>query len=325
MKKILFLFILSGCTQLYAQDYTRYYQRIDSSALYFNQPKQADSMYALAFAEQIGFPQDYENAIGAHHEFTGELSLEYVIGGFTGGLRKKQLTAFLKSQSIPYKKRTIRRLYREHRVKRSVGTLPVWKLLRKDQKARRDYRHVREADSLNAIELIRLIREKPELFDRHKTGWLRSEMVKILIIHQEYRNIAVAFPELRELVREGKLHREALSLLIDRNAISGGEKFGIGPMGELSYIPGGNARICPEQDSYCYSATGEFCPYFQHSGYLLLPVDPRTSAAEIDALRAYLFLSPLELFHASHPYFPVYTAGEFCEKLREGRAKAGAN
>lgn len=299
---------------IYAQNYTMYYQKIDSAKYYenLNDYKKADSLYLNCFKKYVGFADDYLSAISNNYKFTHTLNETYLIEGIKSGLLYKELKDELVIDSIRFSKFEIKKLYRKYHLVRSVNVMPIVRMLIKDQWARIREKNTNKADSLNAIRLTRLLRTNPDLFNRFKTGYIWSSILNIIILHSEWEYIEPVFYQLRDYVQLGYINREPLYTIIDRNSLFGGYLYCVDTTRNIIVIKKkGNIPVCPQY--IYYSNLGQFYFYIKNiKKAYLVPVYPSITKEELNALRQYLFLSTIDTFLKTNPYLIVPSVDDFC-------------
>lgn len=316
-KNFCFIIINFFLSNSYAQDYSAYYQHIDS-AKYFKRIhnyKLSDSLYALSFRDFRGFPDDYLNAVNVHYKFTHQLNKTYITQGFENGLLLRELYDELRTDSISYSKRELKKLHRKHRVRKSINVYPIARMLLRDAWARMRSKNVEKADSINALKMAKLLSTKPELFNRHKTGYIWSSMLNIIILHSQWKRTESLFNSWKDMVKKGYLDREPLYTLIDRNSLQYGYLFHIdSASNKIIGEENGNLPICPHY--IFHSNLGQFYYYRRTiNKNLLVPLNPTISTMQLNKLRHYLFLPSIELFLKTNPTLTICTEEEFCSSL----------
>lgn len=182
----------------------------------------------------------------------------------------------------------------------------------RDFGARMRNKNIEKVDSINALKMTKLLASNPELFNRSRTGYMWSSMLNIIILHSRWQHTEHLFDTWKGMVEKGYLDREPLYTLIDRNSLQYGYLFQIDTISnKIVGERNGNTPICSHY--IFHSNLGQFFYYRRTiNKNLLVPLNPSISTSELNALRSYLFLPPIELFLKTHPYLTITNEEEFC-------------
>jgi hypothetical protein len=336
MKKIILFLIFATCCfpNTKAQDYTAYYEYIDSIDYFSSLDTQegnskADKLYVKCFQRYRAFGPDYFQALVTSYKVSGVVCDTWVYAAIRDGVPKFKVISILERNDIQFSKKTIRRISRKakkQRSKKTIRNFPIYRMLLKDQMARRkNFDRDNEVDSLNASVLRNWVTDKPDMFNYHKTGPLAAIFLQILLFHGEWANIAPIQTELRCFVQKGYLDRSVLPYLIERNAVSDGFVFQLDTLNhEIKAIKKSIDTTC--LGNCYYSSIGyEWGQIWDSTRHIrvLPPMHPNLTHAEIDAMRKHLFLSDLNLLYATKKYKSAESVEEYCELFRAKQLKLG--
>lgn len=304
-----------------AQDYTRYYELIDSAGYFrkVNNLNQSLTYYKTALKDFDGFPEDYLRASIVSFEQTSELDYLLLARGFRNDLNYRNVLQTLKKQNVAFDKLRLRRLYKANKFKRQTRITPLRKLFLRDQKARLTHKNINITDSLNFAELLKLLIDKPQLFNRKYIGDEWQQKIEVMLLHQHWSVIGPFFEDFRSLVMKGYIERDFLNAIIDRESVFGGYLFKLNDVTrKLEGIPSQNTLIC--QTVYT-SLLGSFSMYYKkqtekEGRQILIPLNPSYSISEINALRKQLFLCSFDCFNKmTSKQRPEIS--EFCALMRK--------
>ncbi|AEA42476.1 hypothetical protein [Fluviicola taffensis] len=285
-----------------AQDYTEYYQFIDSAEFYMrsNNISKINECYRKSFSLNRGFPEDYCNAIIYAYFEKKELNYPLIEQGFGNGLVYSDLKSSLNGNKIAFSKKQLKRLYRKKKLKKEKSSFKIVKMLIRDQLSRRLHRNkVHQRDSITSVKLIKLLKTEPELFDRFKTGYVGSELLGILILHSEWKNLESIQDSIHNLTKRGLINRHIFAAIIERSAMGDGYVFGLDSLK--------TKIVCMEDKKMILCTTyypniswfyGEKKDY-KRKAILLPPLHPYLTEEKINELRRFLFLSDINLKYNS--------------------------
>jgi hypothetical protein len=317
---IFLLTISSGYAQNNpVQDYTPYYKLVNLAQMadLNNHFAEADSFYEEAFQSYNGFSEDYAAALRTRYKIQSIIDTTYFKGLVQNGELWRNVKYELERMHVenfkPFKK-----LYRKHKLRKTVNGSPINRLLWRDQLSRsRNLQFLtrQNSDSINAIRLSKLLVKKPELFDRTKTGFITTSILSVLLTHQgRWENASTIFYAIREKVKEGKISPDVLTAMIHRaSAFEGTLFFWNKEADSLEVELEGNKQICKESQIHYSIIHGKELRSFEKNCIKLMPLNPEYTVHQINDLREYLFLLDIE---SAFPkmYFEELTEAEFCTK-----------
>ena len=298
-----------------AQDYTQYYELIDSADHCVNMSdfNSANEYYLKALSKYKGFGLDYERAIINNYDATQKLDYELIKKGFKDGLLKRDLVYTLERNGIPYSKKGMKKIYRKNKLKKKKGSLPVYSALIRDQRSRsKKNGNMAKADSITTLKLKKWMIKKPHLFNRFETSFFGSEMIGILMIHSGWKNLESVQDTLYNLTRKGWIHRSIFASIIERQSLYGGYIF------ELDFISNkiiGKLDLEAQPCNQTYNST----IYTGYGGklnkekqaYLLPPNSPLQTEKSLNKIRKHFFYGNLEILY-SNPLFLKVSREEYC-------------
>jgi hypothetical protein len=320
-KIVLFLlFTLYFQSSVFSQDYTRYYQLIDSAEHYIANEDlvKGDAYYLKGLNTYRGFPSDYDQAILNNYIVYNKLDFDLIKTGFSNGLLFRDLKYSLDKYNAPYSKRELKKIYRKNKLKKKKGSLPVYFALLRDQRSRsKKNGNMAKADSITAVKLKKWMIEKPHLFNRFDTSYYGSEMISVLMFHTGWKNLESVQDTLYNLTKKGLIHRNVLGHIIERSALYGGYVFTLDSVHhKIAGRQGGENVMC---NGLSYSNIfqrygGIYDP--EREAFLMPPIHPSFSEEEINKLRNHLFFSDVSLLYG-HPRYLKVSAEEYCEFERK--------
>lgn len=315
---ILFLVFLISKKALSQLNYSFYYTCIDSAEFYRSKNKidSANLYYKKAFSDYIGFDTDYAGAIYPYYLEHHTLDTNLIAQSFSIGERKKEIFALCKRRNIPFSKKQIRKIYREHKLKPILKPKIFKWMLFRDQIARRFFpKKTDPVDSKNAKILIRLLHERPEYFDRNNLSIKNYGQLEILLIHVGWDNLSSEFNTIQTMIKEGKLSRIVGASIVERAAIYDGYLFKVDSHGIIEGLDNQKELLCNFYYPNIYFNYG--LKYDRKNKLVLLPpFHPNLSETEVDSLRQFLFLSPLNMLQKQQQY-RFLTSEEFCNFKNE--------
>lgn len=313
---LLLLFTMYFQSSVCSQDYTQYYQLIDSAEYYIGNQDlvKGDTYYQKGLNTFRGFPDDYDQAILNNYIVYNKLDLDLIKAGFSNGLLFRDLKYSLDMYNAPYSKRELKKIYRKNKLKKKKGSLPVYFAMIRDQRSRsKKNGDIAKADAITAVKLKKWMIKKPHLFNRFDTRLSGSEMIGVLMIHTGWKNLASVQDTLYNLTKKGLIHRNVLGQIIERSALYGGYIFTLDPVHhKIAWREGGQNVMC-----YGLSYSNIFQRYgeiydAEREAFLLPPIHPSFSEEEINKLRNHLFFSDVTLLYGNPRYMKV-SAEEYCE------------
>jgi|SRR5690554_4108110 len=299
----------------FAQDYTRYYQLIDSAKYFIANEDYAkgDYYYQEGLNSYRGFPNDYNQAILNNYFVYNKIDSDLIKTGFSNGLLFRDLKYSLDKNNAPYSKRKLKKIYRKNKLKKKKGSLPVYFTLIRDQRTRsKKNDDMVKADSITGEKLKKWMIEKAYLFNRFKTSFLGSEMIGVLMLHSGWENLKSLQDSIYNLTKKGLIHRDVFGSIIERSALYGGYIFTIDSQDKISGRQGGENAMC---NGLSYSNI--FVGYGgirneERQGIILPPIHPSFSEESINKLRNHLFYSDVSLLFENPRYLKV-SEEEYCQ------------
>ncbi|AEA42828.1 hypothetical protein [Fluviicola taffensis] len=314
---IFFSFLIS--TKAFSQlNYSFYYTCIDSAEFYRSQGKidSTNLYYQKAFSASVGFDTDYSSAIYPYYLEHKILDTLLIAQTFSIGERKKEIFALCKRRNIPFSKKQLRKIYRDHKLKPILKPKIFKWMLFRDQIARRYFpKKVDYVDSKNAKILIRFMHDRSDYFDRNNLSIKNYGQLEILLIHAGWNNLSSEFNTIQTMIKEGKLNRMVGAAIVERAAISKGYLFKIDSEGHILGLDNQKQQLCNFYYPNIYFNYG--LKYDRKNKQVLLPpFHPNLSEKEVDSLRQFLFLSPLNMLQKQQQY-RFLTSEEFCNFKNE--------
>ena len=310
---IFFTYFISSF--FFSQDYTRYYELIDS-ANYFKSVRddiKVDQYYVQSLSSYRGFPDDYSSAILYNYFVNKKLSDTLIKKAFNDGLTFRDFKSTLNLNNIVFSEKQIKKLYRKNKLKITTSCIKLYRLLIRDQISRNTKRgNMQKTDSITGQKLIKLLRIKPELFDRFKTGFLGSEILDILMIHSGWKNLNIIQDSIYELTRKGFIKRETFANIIERDAFTEGTVFEI-DSSNTKIIAYDNKKLLLCDFYYpniCFNYGRVYDK--ERKKTILPPTHPYLTEDKLNSLRSHLFLSDINLLY-SNPSYPKVTQEEYCK------------
>lgn len=307
----------------FAQDFTRYYQLIDSAKYFIANEDYAkgDYYYQEGLNSYRGFPDDYGKAILNNYVVHNKLNFYLIKTGFSNGLKSRDLRRSLEQNNVPYSKRKIKKIYRKNKLKKQKGSFPVYYTLIRDQRSRsKKNGDMVEADSITGEKLKKWLVEKPHLFNRFQTSFLGSEMIGILMIHSGWKNLESVQDSIYSLTKKGLIHRDVFGSIIERSALYNGYVFTIDSENQkVAARQGLETMLC---NTAYYSNI--FVGYggmrdAERQAIIMPPIHPSFSEESINKLRNHLFYSDVSLLYGN-PYYLKVSDKEYCDfKEKRGR------
>jgi hypothetical protein len=305
-----------------SKDYREYYINIDSAEYYFSIKNYAKSVeiYDRTFSKYDGFPAHYLEAIKASI-LNDKKAIDLFVIGYkkTRGFRNDLISSlsFLekKGRILNSEKKRILKLYRKTKPlikKNRKGGKLIFKLILKDQLGRYSKKYFSDIDSLNNIELKKAVLEDSNFFNHLQYGFIINSMLDILIFHQTYNLWGDYFELLLDNVKQGKVSRETVLYLLQREVVWGNNLFEI-KNDSLIFISNKNNFTC-DSFSVSFSIFGGFNTYDPKTKrQIIIPLHPNYSTEQIDQLRKYLLCSPYSLFQKTNKHYFYPTKEEYCE------------
>ncbi len=209
-----------------------------------------------------------------------------------------------------------KKLHRKNKFKKTNNGFPIARLMVRDQLCRSKLHFLvrKNADSINLVKLEHLLLKKPDLFDRAKTGRLGIALLEPLLIHQsDWESAQRIFFQIRDRVKQGKLHPSVLIATIHRASTFDGTLFWV-ENDSLHSELNGNKKICLHPTIYYSLVHGGEWMLRDSNKIELMPFNPDFTVEQINELRKYLFLPNFEdAFPESH--YRILTADEFCLRI----------
>ncbi|RYM32370.1 hypothetical protein ERX46_13895 [Brumimicrobium glaciale] len=321
MKHNIFIFSLFLIYQTsFAQDYTRYYQLIDSAKYFIANEDyvKGDYYYQEGLNSYSGFPNDYDKAILNNYVLHNKLNFYLIKSGFSNGLLYRDLKYSLEQYNVPYSKRKLKKIYRKNKLKKKKSALPVHFAMIRDQRSRsKKNGDISKADSITGVKLKKWMVKKPHLFNRFETNYYSSEMIGILMIHSGWKNLESVQDKIYSLTKKGLIHRDVFGSIIERSALYDGYIFTIDSVNQkIAARQNLESRLC--NDTY-YSNI--FVGYgglrdSERQATILPPIHHLFSEEEINKLRNHLFFSDVSLLYGNPRYLKVSTE-EYCDFMEK--------
>lgn len=297
-----------------AQDYTLYYLFIDSAEFYTHSniiPK-INTYYQQAFSTNRGFPDDYCNAIVYDFIEKKELNYPLIEDGFKNGLYYRDLKSSLNGNQIPFSKGRLKRLYRKSKLKSEKSSFKIYRMLMKDQFSRRRRNsNLSEVDRVTSVKLIKLLETEPELFNRFKTGAFGSEMIGVLMLHCEWKNLESVQDSIHDLTKRGLINRHVFAAIIERSAMGNGYVFELdSSKTKIVCIENQKMMLCSTYYPTISWFYGEKYDYIRKA-IILPPLNAYLAKEKLNELRRFLFLSDIDLKYST-PGYIVLSKEEYC-------------
>ena len=305
-----------------SKDYREYYINIDSAEYYFSIKNYAKSVeiYDRTFSKYDGFSAHYLEAIKASI-LNDKKAIDLFVIGYkkTRGFRNDLIStlSFLEKEDriLNSEKKRIVKLYRKTKPlikKNRKGGRLIFKLILKDQLGRNSKKYFSDVDSLNNLELKKAVLEDSNFFNHLQYGFITCSMLDILIFHQTYNLWGDYFDLLLDNVKQGKVSRETVLYLLQREVVWNNNLFEINN-DSLIFLSNENNFIC-DSLSVSFSIFGAFKTYDSKTKrQIIIPLHPNYSSEQIDQLRTYLLCSPYILFQKTNKHYFYPTKEEYCE------------
>lgn len=309
------MFCFSSLLFTQAQDYTKYYELIDSANFYksVRDDAKVNEYYLRSMCSFRGFSEDYCSAILYNYIVNKKFNDTLIEKGFRDGLTYRDLKSTLTINKVHFYKKNLKRLYRKNKLKKTTSCFKLYRLLLRDQFSRRIKRgNIQKADQLTGKKLIKLQRNKPELFDRFQTGFLGSEILDILLMHSGWKNLREIQDSIHLLTKTGLINRKTFANIIEREAFSEGIIFEMdSSKSRILSIDNKKMLLCDLfYPNICFNYGRIYDK--ERKVTLLPPTHPYLTEEKINELRSYLFLSPISLLYSNHGYLKV-SQEEYCK------------
>jgi hypothetical protein len=241
-----------------------------------------------------------------------ELNYPLIEDGFKNGLYYRDLKSSLNGNQIPFSKGRLKRLYRKSKLKSEKSSFKIYRMLMKDQFSRRRRNsNLSEVDRVTSVKLIKLLETEPELFNRFKTGALCSEMLGILMLHCEWKNLESVQDSIHDLTKRGLINRHVFAAIIERSAMGNGYVFELdSSKTKIVCIENQKRMLCSTYYPTISWFYGEKRDYIRKA-IILPPLNPYLTKEKLNELRRFLFLSDIELKYST-PGYIVLSKEEYC-------------
>jgi hypothetical protein len=310
----LVVFVLLITNKIIGQlDYSFYYSYIDS-ANYFHAKNKIDSTnlyYQKAFTLYKGFDTDYESAIYPYFLEHQVLDTSLIAKAFLVGSNKRDILFLLERRNIPHSKKQIRTIYQKNKLKPKINPRILKRMLLSDQIARRFRpKKMQKVDIKNAKKLIQLMQQQPAIFDHNNLSLKNYGRLEVLLIHAGWKNLDTEFNDIQSLTKEGKLNRLIGASIIERAAIYHGFLFKIDSTGHIKVLENQSKVLC---DFFYPNIYFNYGLKFDKKNKQLLfpPYNSNLTEQEVDSMRQFLFLSPLNMLYEQQQ-FRFVSSDEFC-------------
>ncbi len=302
MKYTFAIMLLLYSISCFNQNYHRYYELTDSAYYYWktSDTLKADSMYAKAFDHFVGFPDDYADAAyNIWHKNAGK-GRQYIAKAFQYGGSLKDIEYYLSKNGIQISKRELKSIARQNKeqIKSRKKRREIRRMFRKDQMARIIFnKRKSKVDSINRAKFIDYVNNDSLIFNRFYVGYRASLYTQPLLFHQGWEGVASIRKDLIRYIKKGWIHREFLWYTLELQAVFGNGVFF--EKKDKPFIDGKNTNILIKQSVY-YSMLGQLSLYNDSlKQQVLVPVTPKKTVQEINALRRAVFLGPLDIYRKS--------------------------
>jgi|SRR5690554_199775 len=191
-------------------------------------------------------------------------------------------------------------------------TLSLLRMIVREQRARKKKQNIVLADSLNAIEVKKMLSDTNLI--RNLT-YMDKQFLELLIMHGGIRLYEQDLELIRYYIGNKRyLSRDLMSKLIERDAVFGGITYKV--LNNKLKPNDKNQMICPFENNFnlFYSNIGE-TPYNINNKLVYVPMDPDLSLEEINQVRSYCYLPKFIPKSNEHYVFP--SAEEWCEIVKD--------